>query len=90
VPGMEVFVALLIVSLCAFAAYCLFLFVDAGGDQWNERAVRRVPGAPATARATARARVASAPGTSARAPPPHPTAIGSTPPRARSVRPLPW
>jgi hypothetical protein len=29
---MEVFVGLLIVSLCAFAAYCLFLFVDAGGD----------------------------------------------------------
>jgi hypothetical protein len=32
VPGLEVFVALLIVSLCAFAAYCLFLFVNAGGD----------------------------------------------------------
>ena len=32
VPGMEVFVGLLIVILCAFAAYCLFLFVNAGGD----------------------------------------------------------
>jgi hypothetical protein len=32
VPGMEVFVGLLIVILCAFAAYCLFLSVNAGGD----------------------------------------------------------
>jgi hypothetical protein len=32
VPGMEVFVGLLIVSLCAFAAYCVFLSVNAGGD----------------------------------------------------------
>jgi hypothetical protein len=31
-PGLQVFVALLIVSLCAFAAYWLFLFVNAGGD----------------------------------------------------------
>jgi hypothetical protein len=29
---MEVFVGLLIVSLCAFAAYCVFLSVNAGGD----------------------------------------------------------
>jgi hypothetical protein len=29
---MEVFFGLLIVSLCAFAAYCLVLIVKAGGD----------------------------------------------------------